>query len=128
MVTIARAASCKVSSRIVANRCGSTVWSMIPTVAPSGSAQMLPVCLPATFMVATHIVVCTGTHLGRIRNRPRKPDVDDERTNVWKGYAMTMNPNDPNYRRELVRETNEEGMSTTAWAGIAVAVMVIGGV
>jgi hypothetical protein len=41
---------------------------------------------------------------------------------------MTMNPNDPDYRRELVREVNEEGMSTTAWAGIAVAVMVIGGV
>jgi hypothetical protein len=41
---------------------------------------------------------------------------------------MTMNPNDPNYRRELEREVNAEGMSTTAWAGIAVAVMVIGGV
>ena len=41
---------------------------------------------------------------------------------------MTMNPNDPNYRRELIRETNEEGMSTAAWAGIAVAVMVIGGI
>jgi hypothetical protein len=41
---------------------------------------------------------------------------------------MTMNPNDPNYRRELVRETNEEGMSTATWAGIAVAVMAIGGI
>jgi len=41
---------------------------------------------------------------------------------------MTMNPNDPNYRRELVRETNEEGLSTATWAGIAVAVMVIGGI
>jgi hypothetical protein len=41
---------------------------------------------------------------------------------------MTMNPNDPNYRRELVRETNEEGMSTATWAAIAVAVMVIGGI
>jgi hypothetical protein len=41
---------------------------------------------------------------------------------------MTMNPEDPNYRRELIRETNEEGMSTAAWAGIAVAVMVVGGV
>ena len=41
---------------------------------------------------------------------------------------MTMHPNDPNYRRELERETNEEGMSTAAWAGIAVAVMVVGGV
>jgi hypothetical protein len=41
---------------------------------------------------------------------------------------MTMNPNDPNYRRELIRETDEEGMSTAAWAGIAVAVMLVGGV
>jgi hypothetical protein len=41
---------------------------------------------------------------------------------------MTMNPNDPDYRRELVREVDEEGMSTAAWAGIAVAVMVVGGI
>jgi hypothetical protein len=41
---------------------------------------------------------------------------------------MTLNPNDPNYRRELVRETDEEGMSTATWAGIAVAVMVVGGI
>ena len=41
---------------------------------------------------------------------------------------MTMNPNDPNYRRELVREVDEEGMSTATWAGIAVAVMVVGGI
>ena len=41
---------------------------------------------------------------------------------------MTHTPNDPNYRRELIRETNEEGMSTAAWAGIAVAVMLVGGV
>jgi len=41
---------------------------------------------------------------------------------------MTMHPSDPNYRRELQREVNEEGMSTATWAGIAVAVMVIGGV
>ena len=41
---------------------------------------------------------------------------------------MTMNPNDPNYRRELEREINEEGMSTATWAGIAVAVMVVGGI
>jgi len=41
---------------------------------------------------------------------------------------MTMNPNDPNYRRELIRETSDEGMSTAAWAGIAVAVMLIGGI
>src|SRR5262249_26344143 len=48
-------------------------------------------------------------------------------SNVWKGHAMT-NPNDPNYRRELIRETNDEGMSTTTWASIAVAAMVIGGI
>jgi hypothetical protein len=41
---------------------------------------------------------------------------------------MTMNPNDPNYRREFEREADEEGMTTAAWAGIAVAVMVIGGI
>ena len=41
---------------------------------------------------------------------------------------MTMHPSDPNYRRELEREVDEEGMSTATWAGIAVAVMVIGGV
>jgi hypothetical protein len=41
---------------------------------------------------------------------------------------MNMNPNDAEYRRELIRETNEEGMSTAAWAGIAVAVMVVGGI
>jgi hypothetical protein len=50
------------------------------------------------------------------------------RATVLKGHAMTLNPNDPNYRRELEREVNEEGMSTTAWAGIAVAVMVVGGI
>jgi hypothetical protein len=41
---------------------------------------------------------------------------------------MPMNPNDPDYRRELVRETQQEGMSTATWAGIAVAAMIIGGV
>jgi hypothetical protein len=41
---------------------------------------------------------------------------------------MTHNPNDPDYRRELMRETSEEGISTTAWAGIAVAVMLVGGI
>ena len=41
---------------------------------------------------------------------------------------MTMNPTDPNSRRELLREVNEEGMSTATWAGIAVAVMIAGGV
>lgn len=41
---------------------------------------------------------------------------------------MTMHPSDPNHRRELQREVNEEGMSTATWAGIAVAVMLIGGV
>jgi hypothetical protein len=41
---------------------------------------------------------------------------------------MTLDPNDPNFRRELIRETDEEGMSTAAWAGIAVAAMLVGGV
>jgi hypothetical protein len=41
---------------------------------------------------------------------------------------MPINTNDPNIRRELEREADEEGMSTTAWAGIAVAVMVVGGI
>jgi hypothetical protein len=41
---------------------------------------------------------------------------------------MTINPNDPNYRREFQREVDAEGMSTATWAGIAVAVMIIGGV
>jgi len=41
---------------------------------------------------------------------------------------MTMNPNDPNYRRDFERAADEEGMSTATWAGIAVAVMVVGGI
>jgi hypothetical protein len=32
------------------------------------------------------------------------------------------------YRRELERETDREGISTAAWAGIAFVVMVIGGI
>jgi hypothetical protein len=32
------------------------------------------------------------------------------------------------YRRELARETDREGISTAAWAGIAFVVMVIGGI
>lgn len=40
---------------------------------------------------------------------------------------MPINTRDPNIRRELEHETDEEGMSTAAWAGIAVAVMVVGG-
>jgi hypothetical protein len=50
------------------------------------------------------------------------------RATVLKGQAMTMHPSDPNYRRELERETTEEGLTTTAWAAIAVTVMVIGGI
>ena len=41
---------------------------------------------------------------------------------------MPINTNDPNIRRELEREADEEGMSTAAWAGIAVAVMAVGGI
>src|SRR5262245_33591695 len=47
---------------------------------------------------------------------------------VLKGHAMTHDMNDPNYRREVMRETSEEGMSTAAWAGLAVAVMLVGGI
>ncbi|MPZ39657.1 MAG: hypothetical protein GEU95_16680 [Rhizobiales bacterium] len=56
------------------------------------------------------------------------PDVDCQSLTVRKGHAMPLNPDDSDYRRELTRETNEEGMSTTAWAGIAVAAMLVGGV
>ena len=42
--------------------------------------------------------------------------------------SIKPNPNDPNYRREFEHEADEEGMSTAAWAGIAVAVMVVGGI
>ena len=41
---------------------------------------------------------------------------------------MPIDTRDPNIRRELERETSEEGMSTAAWAGIAVAVMAVGGI
>ena len=41
---------------------------------------------------------------------------------------MPIDTRDPNIRRELERETDEEGMSTAAWAGIAVAVMAVGGI
>ena len=52
MVVIACAASSSVVSRSVAKRCGSSVWSITPTDQPSGSSQMLRVCLPSTFMAA----------------------------------------------------------------------------
>jgi hypothetical protein len=42
-------------------------------------------------------------------------------------HAM-LDTKDPDDRRELARETSREGMSTAAWAGIAFAVMVIGGI
>ena len=41
---------------------------------------------------------------------------------------MPIDTRDPNIRRELEHEADEEGMSTAAWAGIAVAVMAIGGI
>jgi hypothetical protein len=69
---------------------------------------------------------------GLLRPLPGNTDEDhaftDGESRPGKETPMTMNPNDPGYRRELQRETSEEGMSTAAWAGIAVAVMVIGGV
>jgi hypothetical protein len=42
-------------------------------------------------------------------------------------HAM-LDTRDPDDRRDLIRETNREGLSTTAWAGIAFVVMVIGGI
>ena len=39
-----------------------------------------------------------------------------------------LDTRDPDDRRDLVRETSREGMSTAAWAGIAFIVMVIGGI
>jgi hypothetical protein len=41
MVRIARAASLTVASADVANRCGSRVWSMISTDAPSAASQIV---------------------------------------------------------------------------------------
>ena len=38
------------------------------------------------------------------------------------------NFDDPNYRREFERAADEEGMSTTAWAGIAFVILLLGGV
>lgn len=37
-------------------------------------------------------------------------------------------PRDPQFRHELQRETSEEGMSMTAWAGIAFVLLLFGGV
>lgn len=39
-----------------------------------------------------------------------------------------LQTDNPKERRELVRETNEEGFSTVTWAGIAFVLMVIGGI
>src|ERR1700747_1173466 len=50
MVAIARATSASVARGTVATRCGSAVWSMMPTDQPSASTQMVRVCLPSTFM------------------------------------------------------------------------------
>src|SRR5262252_5284107 len=51
MDLIARAASSTVLSAIVSKRCGNKVWSMVPTVTPSDSSQIVRVCLPSTFML-----------------------------------------------------------------------------
>src|SRR5262245_25528589 len=50
MLAMACAASATDRSCTVVKRCGSWVWSMIPTDQPSGSSQMVRVALPATFM------------------------------------------------------------------------------
>jgi hypothetical protein len=50
MVAIAAAASARVVRRLVANRCGSRVWSITPTDQPSGSSQIVRQGFPSTFM------------------------------------------------------------------------------
>ena len=37
-------------------------------------------------------------------------------------------PRDPSFRNELQRESDNEGMSMTAWAGIAFVLLLFGGV
>ena len=49
MALMARAMSSSVVSRRVVKRCGSSVWSMMPTDQPSGSSQIVRVGLPLTF-------------------------------------------------------------------------------
>jgi ABC-type tungstate transport system permease subunit len=41
---------------------------------------------------------------------------------------MTYHPEDPAFRRELQREADQEGWTTAAWAGVAVALLLAGGV
>jgi len=36
-------------------------------------------------------------------------------------------PNDPNFRQEFQREADQEGMSTSAWAGTAFVLLLLGG-
>src|SRR5579872_2587991 len=47
---IACAASSIRASVLVANRCGSCVWSMMPTPPPFGSSQIARIAWPRTFM------------------------------------------------------------------------------
>src|SRR5262247_2497604 len=74
IVAIARATSASVVRRMVVNRCGSTVWSMMPTDQPSASTQMVRVCLPSTFMApdiaAMHRKASRGP---RFPPSPRRP-------------------------------------------------------
>jgi len=45
--------------------------------------------------------------------------------------AYPHDPNDPRnpaYRREFEYEASEEGMSSAAWAGIAVVILLLGGI
>lgn len=43
-------------------------------------------------------------------------------------YPHENDPRRPEYRNELEREADAEGMSTAAWAGIAVGVLLLGGI
>src|SRR6516162_338590 len=66
MVAIARATSPTVVRRRVVNRCGSTVWSMMPTDQPSASTQMVRVCLPSTFMAPDIAAIHRKASRGRL--------------------------------------------------------------
>ena len=52
MARIASAAASQLVSRATTNSCGSRLWSITPTDQPSGSSQMVRMCLPSTFMVS----------------------------------------------------------------------------
>src|SRR5215471_5253463 len=73
MVAIARATSASVARRTVMNRCGSAVWSMLPTEAPSASTQMVRVCLPSTFMAPEIAAIHGKAKRAAFPSSPRQP-------------------------------------------------------